>query len=59
MAVLKAHFPACFRADGAFDLERFKAEIADKANVVQEGYELKRLLKSYCRRIKCKYIDPP
>ena len=24
MAVLREHFPACFRPDGSFDLERFK-----------------------------------
>ncbi len=49
MAVLKAHFPACFKADGSFDLERFKSEIAEKTNVVQEGYELKFLGKSYAK----------
>lgn len=49
MAVLKEHFPACFKRDGSFDLERFKMEITDKANVVQEGYELKFLGKSYAK----------
>lgn len=47
LAVLKEHFPACFAADGSFDLQRFKTAIADKTNVVQEGYELKFLGKSY------------
>ena len=37
LAVLKEHFPACFKTDGSFDVERFKAEIANTTNVVQEG----------------------
>ena len=24
LAVLKEHFPACFKADGSFDIERFR-----------------------------------
>jgi adenine-specific DNA-methyltransferase len=47
--VLKEHFPACFKADGSFDLERFKSEIATKTDVLQEGYELKFLGKSYSK----------
>lgn len=49
MAALKAHFPACFKADGSFDIERFKSEIAVNTNIVQEGYELKFLGKSYAK----------
>jgi adenine-specific DNA-methyltransferase len=49
IAVLREHFPACFKQDGSFDLERFKEAIADKTNVVQEGYELKFLGKSYAK----------
>lgn len=49
LAVLKEHFPACFKVDGSFDVERFKAEIAATANVVNEGYELKFLGKSYAK----------
>lgn len=49
LAVLKEHFPSCFKADGSFDVERFKAEIANTTNVVQEGYELKFLGKSYAK----------
>lgn len=49
LAVLKEHFSACFRADGSFDLERFKAAIANDTNIVQEGYELKFLGKSYAK----------
>lgn len=47
--MLKEHFPACFKTDGSFDVERFKAEIANTTNVVQEGYELKFLGKSYAK----------
>lgn len=47
--MLKEHFPACFKADGSFDVERLKAEIAGTTNVVQEGYELKFLGKSYAK----------
>ncbi|MEO7265081.1 MAG: site-specific DNA-methyltransferase [Ferruginibacter sp.] len=49
LAVLKEHFPACFTADGSFDVERFKATIANDTNVVQEGYELKFMGKSYAK----------
>ncbi|HEV7332371.1 MAG TPA: site-specific DNA-methyltransferase [Flavisolibacter sp.] len=47
MAVLREHFPACFKADGSFDFVRFKEEINNNTNVVNEGYELKFLGKSY------------
>jgi len=47
--MLKEHFPACFNADGSFDIVRFKSEIAAKSNVLQEGYELKFLGKSYAK----------
>lgn len=107
MEVLRENFPACFREDGAFDMERFKEYLSDKLTVSNEGYELrflgknyarllasvdtttvvvpdeehnakpenanseniyisgdnldglKRLLKSYARKVKCIYIDPP
>ena len=107
MEVLKENFPACFHADGSFDIERFKEFLSDKVSVVHEGYELrflgknyarllasldtttvivpdeehnakpenknseniyisgdnldglKHLLKSYARKVKCIYIDPP
>lgn len=107
MASLREHFPACFAADGSFDIARFKEYLADKVNVTNEGYELrflgknyarllasvdtttvvvpdeehnqkpenanseniyisgenldglKHLLKSYARKVKCIYIDPP
>lgn len=49
MAVLKEHFPACFRPDGSFDLERFKEYLSDKVTVTNEGYELRFLGKNYAR----------
>lgn len=51
LSVLREHFPACFAPDGSFDLQRFKEEIADKTNVLQEGYELRFLGKSYSKLI--------
>lgn len=49
LAVLKENFPSCFKADGSFDIERFKSEIAGQTQVIQEGYELKFLGKSYAK----------
>ena len=107
LSVLREHFPACFAADGSFDIERFKEYLTDKVAVTNEGYELrflgknyarllasldtttvivpdeehnskpenvnsqniyisgdnldglKHLLKSYSKKVKCIYIDPP
>ncbi len=49
IAVLKEHFPSCFRADGSFDVERLSAQIKDKIDIVHEGYELNFLGKSYAK----------
>lgn len=49
IAILKEHFPACFKIDGSFDIERFKEDLNDKVDVVHEGYELKFLGKSYAK----------
>lgn len=49
IAVLREHFPACFKSDGSFDIERFKETLKDKVDVVHEGYELKFLGKSYAK----------
>lgn len=49
ITVLKEHFPACFKEDGSFDLERFKEYLSEDANVVNEGYELNFLGKNYAR----------
>lgn len=49
IAVLREHFPACFKNDGSFDIERFKETLKDKVDVVHEGYELKFLGKGYAK----------
>lgn len=49
IAVLREHFPACFKNDGSFDIERFKETLKDQVDVVHEGYELKFLGKSYAK----------
>lgn len=49
MEVLKENFPACFREDGSFDIERFKEYLSDKITVSNEGYELRFLGKNYAR----------
>ncbi|MBE6830336.1 MAG: site-specific DNA-methyltransferase [Ruminococcaceae bacterium] len=107
IAALREYFPACFKDDGSFDIERLREFLSDKLTVTHEGYELKflgknyarllasldtttvivpdeehnakpenskseniyisgdnldglkHLLKSYSRRVKCIYIDPP
>ena len=48
---LKEHFPACFKADGSFDVTRFKEELKDKVDFIHEGYELRFLGKSYAKLI--------
>ena len=49
IAILREHFPTCFKSDGSFDIERFKETLKDKVDVVHEGYELKFLGKSYAK----------
>jgi type III restriction enzyme/adenine-specific DNA-methyltransferase len=49
ITVLKEHFPACFKEDGSFDIERFKEFLSDKILVTNEGHELKFLGKNYGR----------
>lgn len=49
IAVLKEHFPSCFKNDGSFDIERFKGFLSDKVSITDEGYELKFLGKNYAR----------
>lgn len=51
MAVLRENFPSCFNADGSFDLVRFSEFLKDKADISQEGYELKFLGKNYARML--------
>lgn len=47
--ILKENFPACFKQDGTFDIERFKSYLNNKLLVNNEGYELKFLGKNYAR----------
>lgn len=47
--VLKENFPACFKEDGIFDIERFKEYLSDKVTISNEGYGLKFLGKNYAR----------
>src|SRR5699024_2611006 len=49
ITVLKEHFPACFKKDGTFDIERLKEYLSEDINVLNEGYEIKFLVKNYAR----------
>ena len=49
IAALREYFPACFRCDGSFDIERFKEFLGNKINLTHEGYELRFLGKNYAR----------
>lgn len=49
VAILKENFPACFRNDGSFDIERFTEALKNKVDVIHEGYELKFLGKGYAK----------
>lgn len=49
--VLKENFPACFKSDGSFDIERFKEFLCDKVSISHEGYELRFLGKSYAKML--------
>lgn len=51
LEILREHFPACFSADGSFDIVRFQEYLKDKVNVTDEGYELKFLGKNYARML--------
>ncbi len=49
IAILKEHFPSCFKKNGDFDIELFKGIFKDKIDFIHEGYELKFLGKSYAK----------
>lgn len=49
--LLKTKFPQCFLKDGSFDIKRFEEEISLTTNVVNEGYSLNWLGKSYAKII--------
>ena len=51
MSVLRENFPACFRADGSFDITRFSEFLKDKIDISHEGYELKFLGKNYAKML--------
>lgn len=51
MSVLRENFPACFRADGSFDITRFSEFLKDKIDISYEGYELKFLGKNYAKML--------
>lgn len=51
MSVLRYNFPACFRADGSFDITRFSEFLKDKIDISHEGYELKFLGKNYAKML--------
>lgn len=49
IAILKEHFPTCFKSDGSFDLLRFSEFLKNDIDISHEGYELKFLGKNYSR----------
>lgn len=51
LEALKEHFAGCFTAEGAFDIERFKALMKDEVNISNEGYSLDFLGKNYANLI--------
>lgn len=51
LEILHESFPACFHADGSFDIERFREYLKDKVNITDEGYELRFLGKNYARML--------
>ena len=49
IAILKEYFPACFLPDGSLDFLKLQEQLNGKIDIVQEGYELKFLGKSYAK----------
>ena len=49
MEILHKHFPQCFNSNSEFDIDKFKELISDKANIINEGYSLDFLGKSYAK----------
>ena len=45
MAALKENFPACFKGDGSFDIERFKEFLSDKIGAFTH---FNRIEKGFC-----------
>lgn len=51
IAALKEHFPACFRADGSFDLTRFSEYLRGEINLTGDDYGLRFPGKNYAERL--------
>ncbi|MBP8851308.1 MAG: site-specific DNA-methyltransferase, partial [Breznakibacter sp.] len=49
IGVLKELFPSCFTKDGSLDFTKLKEQLNDKVDIINEGYELKFLGKSYAK----------
>ncbi|HBU11831.1 MAG TPA: restriction endonuclease subunit M [Clostridiales bacterium] len=49
IAALREHFPACFKEDGFFDMERFRELLSGKLPFARESYGLKFPGKDYAR----------
>ncbi len=49
MEILRRYFPQCFTNEGAFDIDRFKAQIQENVNIAHEGYDLNFLGKNYAK----------
>ena len=50
MAVLKENFPSCFKADGSFDIERFKEFLSDKQHTFLLVTHAPDIAKEFCKR---------
>lgn len=51
VTLLKEHFPSCFTRDGEFDIEKFRQIMVDNFTVINEGYGLQFLGKTYARYV--------
>lgn len=51
MAVLKAHFPQCFTAEGTFDIEKFRQALPEGLSVTDETSGFNFLGKSYAHML--------
>jgi type III restriction enzyme/adenine-specific DNA-methyltransferase len=51
VTLLKENFPGCFTRDGEFDIEKFRQIMVDNFTVINEGYGLQFLGKTYARYV--------
>ncbi len=49
IGILHQFFSDCFNNEGKFDIERFKTRISEEVSIIDEGYELNFLGKSYAQ----------